>query len=216
MTTCRALLFDLGGVVLKLRPRDCFEHWAACANVPVAQLAARFGIDDAYKEHETGAIGFAQYARRLGARLGIELPAEEWRRGWNALFAGCFEAVVERLPRAAQTLPTYAFTNTNAEHQAAWQTRHGECLGAFEKIYASWQIGRRKPDRDAFLWVAGDMGVAPADILFLDDSAENVDGARAAGLQAVHVTSEDVTRRAMDAVLQPPLTTLPFRQPASA
>ena len=124
-------------------------------------------------------------------------------------------AVVERLPRTAQTLPTYAFTNTNAEHQAAWQTHHGECLRAFEKIYASWQIGRRKPDRDAFLWVAGDMGVVPGDILFLDDSAENVDGARAAGLQAVHVTSEDVTRRAMDAVLHPPLTTRP-RQPASA
>ena len=198
----KALLFDLGGVVLKLRPRACFEHWAAKSGVPAATLGARFRIDDAYKAHETGAIDFPEYARRLSARLGITLPEADWRGGWNALFADTFGTVVERLPRVAQALPTFAFTNTNAEHQAAWQAYFGERLGAFERIYASWQIGRRKPDPNAFLWVARAMDVAPADILFLDDSATNVAGAHAAGLQAVHVTDEAVTRRVMDDVLR--------------
>ena len=199
---CQAVLFDLGGVVLRLEPRACFEHWAACANVPAARLGARFRIDHAYKAHETGAIGFAEYAERLSARLGIRLAEDDWRAGWNALFAGTFEAVVERLPTLAAALPTYAFTNTNAEHQAAWTKRYGDDLAAFEHIYASWRIGHRKPDRDAFLWVADAMGVAPADILFLDDSAENVAGAEAAGLTAVHVTSAVVTRRVMARVLE--------------
>lgn len=198
----RALLFDLGGVVLRLRPRACFEHWAALTDVPAAELGARFRIDDAYKAHETGAIDFPEYARRLSARLGIALAEEEWRDGWNALFADAFEGVVERLPAVARAIPTYAFTNTNAEHQAAWQARFGERLGAFERIYASWQIGRRKPDPNAFLWVARAMDVAPERILFLDDSVANIAGARSAGLQAAHVTGEAVTLRAMDDVLR--------------
>ena len=198
----KALLFDLGGVVLKLRPRACFEHWAARSGVAAATLGARFRIDDAYKAHETGAIDFPEYARRLSARLGITLAEEDWRDGWNALFADTFEAVVERLPKVARALPTYAFTNTNAEHQAAWQARFGERLTGFEKIYASWQIGRRKPNPNAFLWVARAMDVAPERILFLDDSAANVAGARAAGMQAAHVTGEAVTRRVMDDVLR--------------
>lgn len=199
---CQAVLFDLGGVVLRLNPHACFEHWAACANVPAARLRSRFRIDDAYKAHETGAIGFAEYADRLAQRLGIRLAEDDWLSGWNALFAGTFEGVVERLPTLAAALPTYAFTNTNAEHQAAWRERFGEDLAVFERIYASWRIGRRKPDRDAYLWVADAMGVAPADILFLDDSAENVAGAAAAGLAAVHVTSAAVTERAMAQVLE--------------
>lgn len=198
----KALLFDLGGVVLKLRPRACFEHWAARSGVAAATLGARFRIDDAYKAHETGAIDFPEYARRLSARLDIALSEEDWRGGWNALFADTFEAVVERLPKVARAVPTYAFTNTNAEHQAAWQARFGERMRGFEKIYASWQIGRRKPDPNAFLWVARAMDVAPEHILFLDDSAENVAGARGAGMQAAHVTGEDVTRRVMDDVLR--------------
>ena len=199
---CQAVLFDLGGVVLRLKPHACFEHWAACANVPAARLRSRFRIDHAYKAHETGAIGFAEYAERLGQRLGIRLAEDDWLSGWNALFAGTFEGVVERLPTLAAALPTYAFTNTNAEHQAAWQARFGDDLAAFERIYASWRIGRRKPDRDAFLWVARALGVAPADILFLDDSAENVAGAQAAGLSAVHVTGAAVTSRVMAQVLE--------------
>ena len=197
-----ALLFDLGGVVLKLQPRACFEHWATRSGVAAATLGARFRIDDAYKAHETGAIDFPEYARRLSARLGITLAEEDWRGGWNALFADTFEAVVERLPKVARALPTYAFTNTNAEHQAAWQARFGERLTGFEQIYASWQIGRRKPNPNAFLWVARAMDVAPERILFLDDSAANVAGARAAGMQAAHVTGEAVTRRVMDDVLR--------------
>ena len=198
---CRALLLDLGGVVLSLQPGACLAHWARAAGVPVATLGERWRIDDAYKAHETGRIGFREYAASLATRLGIELTEADWLTGWNALFAGQHETVVERLALAAQRMPTCCFTNTNAEHQAVWEVRFPKAVAPFEKVYSSWQIGCRKPDVDAFRRVANDMGVAAADILFLDDSAENVAGANAAGLQALHVTSAEDTAQALDAVL---------------
>ena len=143
-------------------------------------------------------MDFAAYAECLSARLGIELAEHDWRTGWNALFSGTFREVVDALPRAAARLPLYCFTNTNAEHQATWQARYGHCLTPFTKVYVSSEIGRRKPDAAAFAWVADDMGLRPADILFLDDSRENIRGAAAAGLQAVHVTGPDVTLRVLN------------------
>ena len=46
-----------------------------------------------------------------------------------------------------------------------------------------------KPEREAFEHISREIGVAPGKILFFDDTLENVEGARKAGLQAVHVKS---------------------------
>ena len=190
----KALLLDLGGVVIDLHPRACFEYWARRAGVDVRDIGARWGgIDDAYRAHEVGAIDFATYTERLSARLGIALTVEDWRRGWNELFAGPLVEVADALPKAAARMPVCCYTNTNAEHQASWQARYGHLLTPFRKIYVSSEIGRRKPDVASFVWVAADMGIAPGDILFLDDSRENIEGATAAGMRTLHVTGPDVT-----------------------
>jgi putative hydrolase of the HAD superfamily len=47
----------------------------------------------------------------------------------------------------------------------------------------------RKPDAEAFDHVVKAMGVPATRIVFFDDLAENIVGARAQGLKAVHVTS---------------------------
>ena len=193
----KALLLDLGGVVLGLRPRACFEYWADRAGVDIRDIGPRWAIDDAYRAHEVGKLDFPGYARCLSARLGIELSEDDWRAGWNALFAEPFADVANALPAAAERVPIYCFTNTNAEHEATWRTRFGHLLTPFRKVYVSSEIGRRKPDVASFTWVAADMAVTPANILFLDDSRENVAGAQAAGMRAVHVTGPEVTLRVL-------------------
>ncbi|MGU7895912.1 HAD-IA family hydrolase, partial [Escherichia coli] len=47
----------------------------------------------------------------------------------------------------------------------------------------------RKPDAEAFDHVVAAMGIPANRIVFFDDLAENIEGARARGLTAVHVTS---------------------------
>jgi putative hydrolase of the HAD superfamily len=50
-------------------------------------------------------------------------------------------------------------------------------------------MGKRKPEPDAFQAVADAIGVPLDAILFFDDTLENVQGARAVGMRAVHVRS---------------------------
>ena len=53
------------------------------------------------------------------------------------------------------------------------------------------KIGRfRKPDTEAFDYVCARMSMPAADVVFIDDTLENVHGAQNAGLQAHHVSSE--------------------------
>jgi HAD superfamily hydrolase (TIGR01509 family) len=101
------------------------------------------------------------------------------------------------LAAAGQHLPLYAFTNSNPTHQREWAARYAGELSAFRDIYVSSELGLRKPDRAAFTAVAGRTGFRPAEILFFDDTAENVTGAQAAGLQAVLVRSSNDIRSAL-------------------
>lgn len=179
-----AVLLDLGGVIMDIDPRACFVSWARAAGVDSGAIDARWTVDDAYKAFEVGAIDFDEYLDSLSRRLGISLTRPQWRTGWNELLRDLFEDVAGLLPEVASALPLYVFSNTNSVHQEAWQSRFETALAPVRKIYTSWKIGLRKPDVESYLAVACDIGVAPADILFVDDNAENVAGGKAAGLDA--------------------------------
>ena len=179
-----AVLLDLGGVIVDIDPRACFVSWARAAGVDVGAIAARWAVDDAYKAFEVGAIDFDEYVVGLSRRLGISLSRTQWRTGWNELLRDLFDDVAGILPRVASALPLYVFSNTNPVHQVAWQSRFASAVAPVRRIYTSWEMGLRKPNIEAYLAVADDIGVAPAHILFVDDNAENVAGGKAAGLDA--------------------------------
>ena len=186
----RALLLDLGNVVMQIDFRRTFHYWARHADVEVKQLYERWQLDEAYEQHETGAIDFATYIDALSARLGIDLPMHHWRDGWNDLFVGPYQEVQNRLPSLSQEVPLFAFTNTNPTHHASWSRRYPEAFRHFRNVYVSSDIGHRKPNVSAFQHVAEDMGFEPEHIVFVDDTKENVYGALAAGMDARWVRNE--------------------------
>lgn len=55
-----------------------------------------------------------------------------------------------------------------------------------DHVFCSAQFRLAKPDPAIFLACAAALGVAPGDVLFVDDKAENAEGARRAGLHAHH------------------------------
>jgi HAD superfamily hydrolase (TIGR01509 family) len=189
-----ALLFDLGRVVLDIDFSRALDCWAGHAGCEPAQLIGRFSADDAYKLHERGAISDAEFFAALRVSLGIDVSDAQFLEGWNAIFAGEMPDIAALLARAARRLPLYAFSNTNRAHEVHFSKAFAEVLGHFRKIFLSSTIGLRKPDAAAYDHVVREIGVPAERIVFFDDSADNIEGARARGMVAVHVTSmRDVT-----------------------
>jgi putative hydrolase of the HAD superfamily len=184
---CDAILFDLGGVILHTDFRRAIAIWAAAAGCDAAQLAARFSHDEAYRHHETGRLSDAAYFQNLQASLGIDIPDTAMLAGWNAIITGEMAGIAGVLAKAAALRPLYAFSNTNPAHQAHFSTRFADVLRHFRKVYTSSDIGLRKPDAESYRFVVAAIGVPPERILFFDDKLENIEGARACGLNAVHV-----------------------------
>jgi len=184
-----ALLFDLGQVVFDIDFSKALACWAGHAGCEAVQLKDRFSRDEIYKGHETGKVSDAEFFAALRASLGIGISDAQFLEGWNAIFAGEMPGIAALLTRAAQRLPLYVFSNTNSAHVEHFSVLHADVLGHFRELFLSSSIGLRKPDAEAFDHVVQAIGVPASRIVFFDDSAENVVGARARGLAAVHVTS---------------------------
>jgi glucose-1-phosphatase len=109
------------------------------------------------------------------------------------------------LARAAEHFPLYAFTNSNPEHQECVWARFSDLMRPFQQVFVSSKIGLRKPEPEAYRYVINAIGTPAHRILFFDDLIENVEGARACGLQAVHVNASADVRDALFRLLTGPV-----------
>ena len=204
LTAPDALLFDIGNVIIDIDFKRAFARWAELARTDAAALRDRFSMDAPYRQHEIGAIDAAAYFASLRASLGIDLTDAQFLEGWNAIFIAEAPGISALLARAATRIPLYGFTNTNRAHLAWWKPRFADAMTHFRHVFASCEIGLRKPDAAAFAHIVREIDVPAERILFFDDTLENVEGARVSGLQAVHVRSRDDVPETLAALgLQP-------------
>ena len=190
-----ALVFDFGGVLIEIDFDRVFARWAALAGVDAAGVKQRFDHGTAYQQHERGEIDAAAYFESLRSSLGLNLSDADFADGWQQVFGPEIGATVALLPRLALHVPLYLFSNTNAMHYGYWSKRYTRALDPIRRRFISSEMGLRKPERESFQHVARAIGIAPARMLFLDDTQANVEGARAAGVPTVWVRSPaDVAR----------------------
>ena len=187
--TFDALLFDLGGVVLSIDFDRMFARWAYYAGEELDTIRARFSFDAFYARHERGEIEASTYFASLRSSLRINLTDAQFTDGWTAIYVGEIPGVPQLLRSLKDQIPLYAFTNSNPTHVRVWANLYAETLKNFRRVFVSSNMGVRKPEPEAFANIATAIGVPLSRILFFDDTKENVEGAMAVGMRAVHVSS---------------------------
>jgi len=118
---------------------------------------------------------------------------------WVETLGGAVEgsvAILEELQ--ALGIACYAITNFNHE-KFALTARQFPFLSRFHGIVVSGEEGVIKPARRIYELLCSRHGLAAADCLFIDDSAANVEGARAAGMRAHHFSEPALLRAELKA-----------------
>ena len=192
-----ALLFDLGGVLIDIDFDRALQRWSHSSQLPLVEITRRFSMDEPYRQHELGEIPASDYFAHLRQLLEIEASDEEIAHGWNAIFVGEIAATIDCIAAAREDLPCYLFSNTNPTHQAYWETAFPAALDSFQQIFVSSEMGLRKPDRAAFEAIAAATGFDLGEILFFDDTEENIIGAKQAGMPAILVNDHTDVENAL-------------------
>jgi len=148
---------------------------AGCAP---ADLTARFVVNDSFRHHETAGSMMPRSSRPCATRSASAFRMRSfWKDGTRSSPVKCL--ISRRCCRARLTrLPLYAFSNTNPAHVTHFTKTYADLLGHFREIYLSSSIGLRKPAAEAYHHVVSAIGVPASRIVFFDDSADNIAGAR--------------------------------------
>ena len=190
----RALLFDLGGVVIDIDFEQLFACLEKMSPLSTDEIKSRFKMDEQYRLHETGHVSWPHYAGHLRATFELLATDDEIADAWNSIFKGINAPVVESIESVKDDFPCYLFSNTNPTHQNFWQHAYPDVIAMFDRVFVSSDLGRRKPDHASFKLIAEALGTDLKDFVFFDDTAENVDAASSIGMQAVLVERADTVR----------------------
>lgn len=200
MKTVTTLIFDFGKVITLPPDETQFEIMrglvASAPGAAAPQAPRDCGLDsflEAYSsqrsEYDRGVYSPAEYWRRVGASLGRRVEGavvEELRAADIACWFRFDEAMVARMRALRPRVRTMALlSNINFDGVEALKAR-ADWLGLFDLLVLSCEHEVVKPDRAIYELCLRGLGAEAGECLFVDDTAANVEGARAAGLNAHH------------------------------
>ena len=196
----RAVIFDLGGVLLRTENPQ-----------PRLDLAKRYGLS----RNDLEKLVFASDTS-LQAEVGTVSPQAVWNHVQKTLriaedeisvFQDAFWAgdrLDEDLLRFVNSLRgsyrTVLLSNAWSDMRKNIAQRFGK-LDAFEMQIFSAEVGVRKPAPEIFQLVLDLLGADPEEAVFVDDFIENIQAARKLGLRTIQYKNPHQTRQDLVSLL---------------
>ncbi len=185
----RLILCDFGGVICTFDYRIFCERLARRIGRPTDQVyAAAFG-NHLQADFECGRFSGPAYHREVMARLGVEVAYEEFFPMYGDIFTEV-PATGEMLRHLKRRYPLYLLSDTNEIH-FGYVRGTVKVLRLFEEFVVSYEVGVLKPDRRIYAEALRRARLPAEACVFVDDRAENVEGAARLGIHAVQFISTE-------------------------
>jgi putative hydrolase of the HAD superfamily len=184
--TIQAVLFDYGGVIGRL-DRDEMARLEDKYGLPRGGFWQALFEIPAWHEVEVGRSTEREWLRgaldKLYELAGRPIPAI--RQDWHHIWKGIDEEVVALARKLRARYKVGMISNATKNLEEVLQNHHG-IIELFDVVINSARVGLAKPDVRIYQLAAERLGVPVSACVFTDDLTHNIEGARAAGMQAFH------------------------------
>jgi epoxide hydrolase-like predicted phosphatase len=198
----RAVIFDLGGVVVG-SPLHAIADFERDLRIPagfINRVVVTTAPGGAWSQLERGEVtleefysAFEEDCAAAGVRLSARALME--RVGAATVPRPQMLTAIERLRAAG--IRTGALTNNWIAEEPGTRLLRPY----FDVFVESAVVGMRKPDPRIFLLACAQLGVTPAETVFLDDIGLNLKAARALGMSTIKVADPDGALAALEGLL---------------
>lgn len=193
----QAIIWDFGGVLV--RTEDFAERDALALELGLTPHELAMRIFDGEHRHQAqlGSVDGEVYMQEVAAEFGMDVAE------LHARFFGDDRLDEELMAYLRGLRPRYQtalLSNALSTLRSAITDRF-PILDAFDVVIISAEVGLVKPDAAIYELALKRLGAQPAEAVFIDDFAENVEGARQVGLRAIHFQSRQQALGELDALL---------------
>jgi epoxide hydrolase-like predicted phosphatase len=181
-----AVIFDVGGVLIRTQSRLGREKWANKFGLDSWDFENFIFRSESGRQAELGQKSVEAHWQWLGQHFGLdEAGLAEMRRDFYAddvLNEPLLEQV-KRLGQAGYRLGLLSNFGDNARQ--VWTERY-PFITYFDGIVISSEVGLMKPDPEIYYLAAAGVRAKPEEIVFVDDFIENIEGATRVGMRTIH------------------------------
>jgi len=180
----KQIWFDFGNIFIPVFPENTKEQFERCG----VQLSdAHF--TELHHAFEVGEMSQYEFFESLTDSCKFLQSAQCVKRAWNSMLGDLRDETLF-LKKLSRSYDLALVSNTNAAHIEAIAAASGPFLwthftNAFDGLFLSHEIHERKPNASYFEKVAKTMNAEPNEVLFIDDTQANLDGAAALGFQTL-------------------------------
>ncbi len=201
----RAVLFDLGGVILRTddpTPREELAQRLGLSRYELEEIV--FGNPVALKA-EAGQASMDEVLQEIGHRL--HLAPHETQEVIQSFFAGdkVDFNLVDQIRRMRLRYKTGLLSNGWRTNLSAYL--HNELKvpeDTFDVIISSAACKMAKPDPKVYRLAVNLLEAEPAQVVFVDDNLRNIEAAQAAGLHAIQFVNSRQTEDDLASLIELP------------
>lgn len=184
----KAVIFDWGGVLMRTEDHEPRFRWDRRLALPEGTVERVVHGITAWVQAQRGEIDVSEYWEAVRSELGLTSTLLAELR--SDFYSGDLldENLIKLIQRLrARSVLLGLLSNNSSDLLNILRATETDRL--FDVLVISAQIGVMKPSPGAYHITLEQLGVTPGEALFVDDSQQNVAGALAVGMSAVHFES---------------------------
>ncbi len=194
------IIFDLGGVIINIDYQLTIDAFKKLGIENFERLYSQATQTKLFNRFETGKITPAQFRSEIKKLLSIRISNSQIDNCWRAMLLDFPQERLLFLEKLKKKYRLFLLSNTNQIHisevsQILKRKNQFKIWNRiFEKKYFSHEIGMRKPDKEIYEFVLKENNLKAPETLFIDDSEQNIFGAKKAGLKTYFLKKgEEIT-----------------------
>lgn len=210
----KVFVFDLGMVLVSLYRKECVENFRLLGIEDAAAMIGNSSQDGPFGALEYGLISVEKFCDELAQISSKKITEKDILNAWNSMIGETPVDLLDMIYRLRHELgkTVCMLSNVNQPHiDNVMQNHFRQVAGRdihdyFDALYLSHELHLKKPEPKIFETVGQSIhkkfGFCGSDIIFFDDSRDNVDMAIRYGWDSVVIANTDETmemlRKMMD------------------
>lgn len=181
----KAIIFDFGGVIINIDFTLTYEAFSKLGIQNLEEKFAQSQQSDLFDKFEKGELSSQSFRESIRKMLGSDISDAKLDKAWNKMLLDIPKQRIEIIKQLKEKYQCVLLSNTNKIHYDFYRLEFEAVYGyekfsdLFHNTYFSHEIGMRKPDKEIYDYVLKDLNLKPEEVLFIDDTQQNIVAAKA-------------------------------------